>query len=262
MRLEYENILYEVKDQVAVITLNRPKAWNALCSELNQELEDAIHRADSDPGVRVLIITGGKKVFAAGADVKQMADATPMDAARTAEQGQRINELIESIGLPVIAALDGLALGGGCELAMSCDFRVAGKSAAFGQPEVGLGILPGAGGTQRLALLAGPGIAREMVLLGRQLTAEEALTCGLVTRLAEAGQALEEALSLAETLVRKPAYALAQAKHAIVAGQNFGVGYGKLFERQCFSLTFAKPDQTEGMHAFLERRHPEFENRR
>lgn len=260
--MEYENILYEKKDQTAVITLNRPKAWNALCSALNEELEDAIHRADADPEVRVLIITGGKKVFAAGADVKQMADATPMEASRTAEQGQRINELIEAIGLPVIAAVDGPALGGGCELAMSCDFRVAGKSAVFGQPEVGLGILPGAGGTQRLTLLAGPGIAREMVLLGRQLTAEEALACGLVTRLEEAGQALEGAMSLAQTLIGKPAYALAQAKHAIVAGQNYGVGYGKLFERQCFSLTFSNPDQTEGMHAFLERRHPKFENRR
>ena len=260
--MEYSNLLYEVKGQTAVITFHRPKAWNALCSELNEELEDAIHRADRDPEVRVLILTGGEKVFAAGADVKQMADATPMDAARNAEQGQRINELIESIGLPVIAAVDGLALGGGCELAMACDFRVAGKKAVFGQPEVGLGILPGAGGTQRLTLLVGPGIAREMVLLGRQLNAEEALTCGLVTQLTEAGQALDGALAMAEQLIQKPAYALAQAKHAIVAGQNFGIGCGKLFERQFFSLTFSNPDQTEGMHAFLERRSPQFENQR
>ncbi len=260
--MEYENILYEVKGQTAVITLNRPKAWNALCKELNDELEAAIRRADADPQIRVLILTGGPKVFAAGADVKQMADASPMDAARTADQGQGINELIERIGLPVIAAVNGMALGGGCELAMACDFRIAGKNAVFGQPEVGLGILPGAGGTQRLALLAGPSVAREMVLLGRQLKAEEALACGLVTQVVESEETLNTALSMAEELCKKPAYALAQAKRAIVMGQNWGIGCGKLFERELFSLTFSNPDQSEGMHAFLERRGPVFQNLR
>ena len=145
---------------------------------------------------------------------------------------------------------------------MACDFRVAGKSAVFGQPEVGLGILPGAGGTQRLALLAGPAVAREMVLLGRQLRADEALACGLVTKVVENEATLDTALALAAELCKKPAYALAQAKYAIVTGQNFGVGCGKLFERQLFALTFSNSDQVEGMHAFLERREPRFQNQR
>ena len=248
--MEYEHLLYTVSDQTAIVTLNRPKAWNALCGALNTELESAIRRADGDPAVRAIVLTGGPKVFAAGADVKQMADATPMTAARTAEQGQQINELIESIGLPVIAAVNGMALGGGCELAMACDFRVAGKSAVFGQPEVGLGIL------------AGPAVARERVLLGRQLRADEALTCGLVTKVVENEATLDTALALAAEQCKKPAYALAQAKCAIVTGQNFGVGCGKLFERQLFALTFSNSDQVEGMHAFLERREPRFQNQR
>ena len=260
--MEYEHLLYTVSDQTAIVTLNRPKAWNALCGALNTELESAIRRADGDPAVRAIVLTGGPKVFAAGADVKQMADATPMTAARTAEQGQQINELIESIGLPVIAAVNGMALGGGCELAMACDFRVAGKSAVFGQPEVGLGILPGAGGTQRLALLAGPAVGRERGLVGRQLRADEALACGLVTKVVENEATLDTALALAAELCKKPAYALAQAKYAIVTGQNFGVGCGKLFERQLFALTFSNSDQVEGMHAFLERREPRFQNQR
>lgn len=260
--MDYQNILLNVQDGIAVITLNRPKAWNALCSELNTELEDALRKVDADQTVRVVILTGGPKVFAAGADVKQMSTASVMEATRTACQGQRINEFIEQMSVPVIAAVNGMALGGGCELCMACDFRVVAKDAVFGQPEVGLGILPGAGGTQRLAALVGPTKAREMVLLGTQINGEEALSLGLATCAVDAEQVMDTAMDMAKKLQRKPAYALAMAKQAITAGQDLGLGTGKLMERYLFALTFGNPDQAEGMQAFTEKRRPTYSNQR
>lgn len=260
--MTYENILFEVQDGVAVITLHRPKAWNALCTQLNVELEDALIAVDHDPEVRVVIITGGDKVFAAGADIKEMAQATPMEATRTAARAQRINNFLEQMSVPVIAAVNGMALGGGCELALACDFRVVAENAEFGLPEVGLGILPGAGGTQRLAALVGATRAFEIVLLGKHISGAEAVQAGLATCAVEAGQVMAAALELAAALKKKPAYSMALAKRAIVAGQTLGTGAGKLMERELFALTFANPDQAEGMRAFAEKRRPSFQNLR
>lgn len=212
--------------------------------------------------MRAIVLTGGPKVFAAGADVKQMADATPMTAARTAEQGQQINELIESIGLPVIAAVNGMALGGGCELAMAAISAWPGKVPYSGSRRWDWASCPAPAAHSAWPFWPDRAVAREMVLLGRQLRADEALTCGLVTKVVENEATLDTALALAAELCKKPAYALAQAKCAIVTGQNFGVGCGKLFERQLFALTFSNSDQVEGMHAFLERREPRFQNQR
>ena len=258
----YQTIRYEKQENIGIITIDRPEALNALNSTVILELIDVIGQVEQDGELRALIITGEGRSFVAGADIGEQC---PMDLTAGRNWGRRGSALmrrIEKLEIPTIAAVNGFALGGGCELAMACDFRVAGKSAVFGQPEVGLGILPGAGGTQRLALLAGPAVAREMVLLGRRLRADEALTCGLVTKVVENEATLDTALALAAELCKKPAYALAQAKCAIVTGQNFGVGCGKLFERQLFALTFSNSDQVEGMHAFLERREPRFQNQR
>ncbi|MCI5563042.1 MAG: enoyl-CoA hydratase-related protein [Intestinimonas massiliensis] len=260
--MDYQNILLHVQNGIAIITLNRPKAWNALCTELNMELEDALRKVDADQTVRVVILTGGPKVFAAGADIKQMVTADVMEASRTACQGQQINEFIEQMSIPVIAAVNGMALGGGCELSMACDFRVVARDAVFGQPEVGLGILPGAGGTQRLAALVGVTKAREMVMLGTQITGEDALTLGLATCVVDSDKVMETAIDMAKKLQRKPAYALAMAKQAIAAGQNMGLGTGKLMERYLFALTFGNPDQAEGMQAFAEKRRPAYSNER
>lgn len=252
----------EQQGHVGILTIDRQEALNALNSQVLNDLDAAIDEVAANDDVYVVVLTGAGRSFVAGADIGEMKGFSSADGKKFGVHGGSIFLRLENLSKPVIAAVNGFALGGGCELAMACDFRVAGKSAVFGQPEVGLGILPGAGGTQRLALLAGPAVAREMVLLGRQLRADEALTCGLVTKVVENEATLDTALALAAELCKKPAYALAQAKCAIVTGQNFGVGCGKLFERQLFALTFSNSDQVEGMHAFLERREPRFQNQR
>lgn len=256
--MEYEHLLYTVSDQTAIVTLNRPKAWNALCGALNTELESAIRRADGDPAVRAIVLTGGPKVFAAGADVKQMADATPMTAARTAEQGQQINELIESIGLPVIAAVNGMALGGGCELAMACDIRIATKKSKFGQPEVNLGIIPGGGGTQRLQRLVGIGKAKELIFTGDIISAEEAERIGLIEKVVEDGAVLEAAIEMAKKIKAKGPVAITLAKQAINVGANTDLYSGLCFERYSQAIAFSTADKAEGTLAFIEKRPAQF----
>lgn len=258
--MKYNNILYSMENGISVITLNRPKAWNALCSELNEEIIDVLNRIKNDQTVRVLIITGGPKVFAAGADIKQMAKATPMDAQRTADQGQLINNMLEELPFPVIAAVNGMALGGGCEMTLACDFRVVGESASFAFPEVSLGILPGAGGTQRMTHLIGPTRTKEMILLGRKITGKEAYELGLATVTVPDDQVWKEALKMAEKLKCMPAYACAMAKRSINLGELYGLEAGKKFERELFSLCFGNPDQAEGMDAFVNKRSPEYKH--
>ena len=259
--MEYEHLLYTVSDQTAIVTLNRPKAWNALCGALNTELESAIRRADGDPAVRAIVLTGGPKVFAAGADVKQMADATPMTAARTAEQGQQINELIESIGLPVIAAVNGMALGGGCELSMSCDIRIASEKAVFGQPEVNLGLVPCFGGTQRLSRLVGTGIAKEMIFTARQIKADEAKAIGLVNKVVASEALLDEAKAMMGVIISKAPMAVRYAKVAINKGVNMDLMNGLELEKDVAALAFASEDAKEGTAAFLAKRPAVFQNK-
>ncbi len=260
--MDYQNITYALEDGIAVITLNRPKAWNALCSELNEELIEVLNSIRNDQQVRVLIITGGPKVFAAGADIKQMSKATVMDAQRTADQGQQINNMLEDLPFPVIAAVNGPALGGGCEMTLACDFRVVGENASFAFPEVSLGILPGAGGTQRMTRLIGATKTKEMVLLGKKIKGKEAYELGLATVTVPDEQVQETAVEMAKKLKKMPAYACAMAKRAINLGEVYGIGTGKLFERELFSLCFANPDQAEGMDAFANKRNPEYNHTR
>lgn len=259
---EFQNILLKTEDGIAVLTLNRPQAMNALCDALNNDLLEAIRLIHADTAARVLILTGGDKVFAAGADIKEIMNANPFDAERTANKAHSINDALESLPIPVIAAVNGPALGGGCEIALSCDFRIVGEKAVFGLPEVGLGAIPGAGGTQRLTKIIGPVRAKEMVMTGRVMKGKEAYETGLATRCVPDDEVMKEAVALAKKICEKPAASLQYAKQAVNYAVDHNIGTGKLFEKSLFSLCFQTEDQKEGMKAFVEKRSPHFTNKR
>ena len=257
--MNFENVIVEKDGAVAVVTLNRPQALNALSYGLVKDLSLAMQELDRDNEVRVIIITGGEKVFAAGADIKEMADRGPFDERIHERLGYR--DQINKIAKPVIAAVSGFALGGGCELAMSCDIIVASESARFGQPEVNLGIIPGSGGTQRLTHLVGKHRAMEMVLTGDIINAADAERFGLVNRVVPVELLLEEAKNVAKKIAAKPALAIREAKEAVLKADNSSLDEGLEFERKAFYLLFASEDRAEGMRAFLEKRKPEFKGK-
>lgn len=244
---------------VALITINRPEALNAMSEELLGELEAALTEADGDPGIRCAVLTGaGEKAFCAGADVGHMREASAHEARAFAALGHRVTGLIETMGTPVVAAVNGFALGGGCEIALACDIRMAAENARFGQPEVNLGILPGWGGTQRLARTTSVGFAKDLILTGRLVKAPEALAAGLVTHVHPAGELVGKALELAAGIAAKPSSATAAAK-AMCNLALGGDGDAPLQrEMDTFALAFTTDDQREGMAAFLEKRPPQF----
>lgn len=260
--MEYANIIYTKEDGIGVITLNRPQVYNALCDALNDDMLCALGEIEKDPDIRALIITGGPRAFAAGADIGEMLSADAFAALRVCGKGHSINDRLEQLPIPVIAAVNKMALGGGLELALACDFRVAGESSIFALPETGLGIIPGAGGTQRLTRLIGPARAKEMVMLGKRVRGREAFEIGLVTEVVDDDRVQAAALALANSLKEKPAAALALAKSAINHGADYDSAVGKAMERALFALSFAGGDQKEGMNAFVEKRQPEFGHRR
>jgi enoyl-CoA hydratase len=242
-------------DGVALLTIDRPEARNALSFALLAELADALERLDRDGRTRVAVITGsGERAFAAGADIVELADQTP-DRLRT-EGRFEVWDRIGAIGLPLIAAVRGFALGGGCELAMTCDLIIAGDDAQFGQPEIKLGVMPGAGGTQRLTRAVGTARAMELVLTGRPMPAAEALVAGLVTRVVPAGETLTAALELAQRIAEMPPLAVRAAKRSVLAAAELPLSAGLRAERDAFFDLFATDDQTEGMRAFQEKRSP------
>jgi enoyl-CoA hydratase len=254
--MNYENVIVEKDGTIAIVTLNRPQALNALSYALVKDLSLAMQELDQDNDVRVIIVTGGEKVFAAGADIKEMAERGPFD--ERIQERLAYRDKINRISKPVIAAVNGFALGGGCELAMSCDIIVAAESARFGQPEVNLGIIPGSGGTQRLTHVLGKHRAMELVLTGDMLNAADAERLGLVNRVVPAELCLEEAKNIAKKIAAKPQLAIKAAKEAVLKSANTGLDEGLDFERKSFYLLFASEDRTEGMKAFLEKRKPEF----
>jgi enoyl-CoA hydratase len=258
--MPYENILVETRGKVGLIILNRPKALNALSPALMRELGEALTSFGSDDNIGAIVITGNEKAFAAGADIKAMKDWGYMDVYKsdyiTAEW-----ETINRIRKPVIAAVVGYALGGGCELAMMCDFILAAETAKFGQPEINLGVLPGAGGTQRLPRFVGKAKAMEMVLTGRTMDAAEAERCGLVSRVLPAERLLEEAIRTAEKICELSLPVVMLAKEAVNRAFETTLSEGVRFERRLFHSCFAIEDQKEGMAAFVEKRKPIFKNR-
>lgn len=249
-------VLVEREPPVAVVLLNRPKQLNALSDELMDELVRALDDLDADDEIRCIVLGGSERAFAAGADIAVLAQTTSYEAA-TSDRLARWDS-IRRIGKPLIAAVSGFCLGGGCELAMLCDLVVAAETAQFGQPEINLGLMPGAGGTQRLTRAVGKSVAMDVILSGRFLTAREAETAGLVARVVEREAWLEEAKRLARTIAEKSPLALRLAKQAINRAYETSLQVGVEYERQAFALALGTGDAREGMSAFLEKRKPEF----
>jgi enoyl-CoA hydratase/carnithine racemase len=254
-----ENLLIERDGAVAVITINRPKVLNALNTQTMDELRRAILGLKHDADMRAVVITGaGEKSFVAGADINELAVQSPASGREHALRGQHVLDLIENMGKPVIAAINGFALGGGCELAMACTLRIASEHAKLGQPEINLGIIPGYAGTQRLARLVGPGRALELLLTGEQVTAQEAHRLGLVNRVVPAAELMNEAQSLAAALASKAPIAVRYIIDAVNKGMRMTLPEAQVFEATLFGLVASTEDMREGTRAFLEKRKPAF----
>lgn len=258
--MAYETIIVEVEDHVATIKLNRPDALNALNTELLGELCEALAEADANDKVRCIIITGSQKAFAAGADIKEMSSKSYVEMFLSDFFGKEGNA-ITSTRKPIIAAVAGYALGGGCELAMMCDFIIAADSAKFGQPEINLGVIPGLGGTQRLTRFIGKSKAMEMCLTGRFMDAEEAERAGLVSRVVPAKKLMEEARAAADKVAEKSMVSALVCKEAVNRAYETTLAEGLLYERRVFHALFSTEDQNEGMSAFLEKRSAQFRDR-
>jgi len=258
--MAYSTILVETRGAVGLVTLNRPEALNALSAALIRDLGAALDAFEADDAVGAVVVTGSSKAFAAGADIKEMADRTYMDVYLKdfITDGW---ERITTCRKPIVAAVAGFALGGGCEIAMMCDTIIAADTAKFGQPEINLGVIPGSGGTQRLARFVGKAKAMDMVLTGRMMDAAEAERSGLVSRVVPADQLLEEALKIATRIAELSRPAVLMAKEAINRAYETTLSEGVRFERRLFHSLFATDDQKEGMAAFIEKRKPRFKNR-
>jgi enoyl-CoA hydratase len=254
-----EVILRRTEGHVGIATLNRPEVLNALSVELMDSLIEVLEAFDRDPDISVIVITGSERAFAAGADIGEMAGASVVDMSERNNLARWLR--IKAVRKPIIAAVSGFALGGGCELAMHCDMIVASESARFGQPEIKIGVMPGAGGTQRLTRAIGKFRAMELILTGRFLTAKEAYDAGLVTRVVAAERFLDEAMRLAQEIASMPPLALKAAKEAVLAADEMPLSAGLEHERKIFYSLFATEDQKEGMKAFVEKRKPDFKGR-
>jgi enoyl-CoA hydratase len=257
--MAYENILVETRGKVGLVRLNRPQALNALNSALIAELNQALDAFEADEAVGCIVLTGSEKAFAAGADIKEMQVKTFMDVYKADFIGTW--DRVARCRKPVIAAVAGFALGGGCELAMMCDFILAADTAKFGQPEIKLGVMPGAGGTQRLARFVGKSKAMEMCLTGRMMDAAEAERCGLVSRVVPAAELINEAVKTADTIASLSLPAVMMTKESVNRSYETTLAEGIRFERRVFHAMFALEDQKEGMAAFVEKRKPNFKNK-
>jgi enoyl-CoA hydratase len=259
MAMEQKHILYQVADGIATVTVNRADVLNALSAETVRELGDVLAAAETDDAVRVLIVTGaGEKSFVSGADIAELSKLDPVAGRRTAEFGQSVFRRLETMGKPSIAAINGYALGGGCELAMACTIRIAADSAKIGLPEVTLGVIPGYGGTQRLPRLVGRGTAMDLILTGRAIDANEALRIGLVSQVVPLADLMESARKTALRILRNGPLALRAAMQSVDHGLDIGLEHGLRNEAVLFGLLCATGDMREGLKAFLEKRKADF----
>ncbi|MDD4776120.1 MAG: enoyl-CoA hydratase-related protein [Syntrophomonas sp.] len=259
--MELNTLLFDKADGIATITLNRPKSFNALNQELIAELDAVMNDIIADKEIKVVIITGGSRAFAAGADIQAMADFDSLQAEKFLEDCKKAFDKICGLDRPVIAAISGLALGGGCELALTCDIRIAAEGSLIGQPEINLGIIPGGGGTQRLTRVVGGGWARHLVMTGKPVDTDMALKIGLVTAVVPKDQLLDEARKMAAALAAKSTLAMKAAKSCINYGEDVDLNSGLLYEMKTWAGLFSTEDQKEGMKAFLEKRQPVYKGR-
>jgi enoyl-CoA hydratase len=260
--MELANVTLEKEGSIAVVTINRPKALNALNSETLKDIETVIDELADDDAIFAVIVTGsGEKAFVAGADITEMKDLNVMAGRKFGILGNRVFRKLENLEKPVIAAVNGFALGGGCELSMACDIRIASTKAKFGQPEVGLGITPGFGGTQRLARIVGTGMAKEMIYTGKIINAEEAFRIGLVNKIVEPDKLMDEARALAKTIAMQAPIAVRLCKSAINRGMQCDIDTAIAYESEAFGECFSTEDQKEGMTAFTEKREKNFKNK-
>ncbi|KOF57415.1 MULTISPECIES: short-chain-enoyl-CoA hydratase [Clostridium] len=261
--MELKNIILEKEGKIAIVTISRPKALNALNSETLTELDYVLDEIENDNEVLAIILTGaGEKSFVAGADISEMKDKNVIEGRKFGILGNKVFRRLELLEKPVIAAVNGFALGGGCEISMACDIRIASSNARFGQPEVGLGITPGFGGTQRLARLVGMGMAKELIFTAKNIKADEALRIGLVNKVVEPGELMNTAKELANTIVNNAPIAVKLSKQAINRGIQCDIDTALSFESEAFGECFSTEDQKDAMTAFVEKRKPEgFKNR-
>lgn len=261
MQKMYETIKYEIKENIAYITVNRPKAMNALNSQVLDELYEAFNEAEADDAVRVIILTGEGKAFVAGADIAEMSKMTPVEAREFGKKGHKLMNYIHNVEKPVVAAINGFALGGGCELSMACDIRIASEAAKFGQPEVGLGLIPGFAGNLRLPRLVGKGMAKYMILTGDMIGADDAFRIGLVQKVVSPEELMDEAKAIADKIAAQAPIAVKFAKDVINNGYDMDLKSASAYEVNTFSIPFSSEDMKEGTSAFLEKRKPEWKNR-
>src|SRR6202161_3260203 len=260
--MAYDNLLFEVSDKIARITFNRPNVLNALNRKTMDELGDCLKKVRADDDIRVLILTGaGEKAFIAGADINELSQQTPVNGREFTLYGQEIIHRLETLGKPVIAAINGFALGGGCEVALACTMRIASRNAKLGQPEVKLGIIPGYGGSQRLPRLCGKGVAHELILTGEMITADEALRIGLVNRVVESAELLPAAEAMAKKIIANAPLAVKYTIEAIERGVEVAQEEGLFLEATLFGLSCATEDMREGTKAFLEKRPAQFKGK-
>ncbi len=260
--MSYENLILDKENEIAILYINRPKYLNALNAQTLEELSRAIDEVQRDPAIKVLIITGaGDKAFVAGADINFMLPLSPAEGRYFSDMGEKVFRKLELMEKPVIAAVIGFALGGGCELAMACDIRLAAENAIFGQPEVGLGIIPGFGGTQRLPRLVGEGRAKELTFTADNISAEEAYRIGLVNHVYPAAELMPQAKKMASRIAARAPMAVGYAKFAIGKGLQVDIDTAMSIESDMFGLCCATEDKNEGLGAFVEKRKPQFKNR-
>ncbi|MBR5075380.1 MAG: short-chain-enoyl-CoA hydratase [Bacteroidales bacterium] len=259
--MEFKNLILQQEGNIRIVKINNPQSMNALNSQVLAELDQVFSEIENDPQTNVVILTGEGRAFVAGADISQMSTMNAAQGKDFGVQGSKVFRKIELLGKPVIAAINGFALGGGCELALSCDIRIASAKAKIGQPEVGLGITPGFSGTQRLPRIVGEGRAKELIYSAKAITADEAFRIGLVNRVVEPEQLMDEALALAKTIAKNAPIAVRLSKEAIGRGMQTDIDTAIAIENDLFALCFSTDDQKEGMKAFFEKRPAQWKNK-